>query len=215
MNDESRETNKIYYKETSFHSSSSNVLLMNVIKCLFSNAAATLSLSASCLLIESAETWVPGVTSTVTLNRGGSVRSSLTLIESPISVAMLQWGMVGVKKMWILLPSLSTSTLLSSTTCSSSSVRGCSGSRTLRIRSEKSGLFEVPDDKDLQGAPTKDLSLINWIDNIFVELVSGDWTIGAAFIHAWIDIFHRIWVCHHVFTSFCLKLLRKGRNLQR
>lgn len=35
--------------------------------------------------------------SVVTLNRRGRARRSLTLIDSPISVAILQWGIVGVK----------------------------------------------------------------------------------------------------------------------
>lgn len=34
-----------------------------------------------------------------TLNRFGRHRSSLTLIDRPMSVAMLQWGMVGVNSM--------------------------------------------------------------------------------------------------------------------
>lgn len=117
----------------------------------FSRAAATLSLSASCLFTEhvetqnntniqkpsvwgkdvpfllslpaSSEAWVPGVmwtsiwaetkhknhnvfhmnscvkeqsTHSPTLNLSGRERSSFTLIDRPMSVAMLQWGMVGV-----------------------------------------------------------------------------------------------------------------------
>lgn len=59
------------------------------IKLLFSRAAATLSLSASCLFTAISEVCVPGVISTVTLNRGGNDRNSFTLIDKPINVAML------------------------------------------------------------------------------------------------------------------------------
>lgn len=52
----------------------------------------------------------PGVTSTSTLNRGGMERSSLTRMQSPMSVAMLQCGMVGVNCTWTQLLVLSTST---------------------------------------------------------------------------------------------------------
>lgn len=56
----------------------------------FSSAAATRSLSASCLLTAASEACVPGVISTVTLNRGGRDLSNLTLIDSPIRVAIEQ-----------------------------------------------------------------------------------------------------------------------------
>lgn len=106
------------------------------IRCLFSRAAATRSLSASCLLTANSEECVPGVISTTTLNRGGRARSSLTRIDNPISVAMLQWGIVGVKLIFIAFVLLSNVTRLSSTTCNSSKVRGCSGSLITRMRSE-------------------------------------------------------------------------------
>lgn len=64
---------------------------------VFSRAAATRSLSASCLFTACSEAWVPGVMCTSILKRWGRDRRSLTLIDRPISVAMLQCGMVGVK----------------------------------------------------------------------------------------------------------------------
>eukprot|EP00993_Chasmostoma_nieuportense_P007556 NODE_8455_length_335_cov_4.822115_g8289_i0.p1 GENE.NODE_8455_length_335_cov_4.822115_g8289_i0~~NODE_8455_length_335_cov_4.822115_g8289_i0.p1 ORF type:complete len:111 (-),score=17.31 NODE_8455_length_335_cov_4.822115_g8289_i0:2-313(-) len=63
---------------------------------LFSNAAATRSLSLSCLLMPSSWSWVPGVTDMATLKRLGNDRSSFTRMERPIRVLMEQWGMVGV-----------------------------------------------------------------------------------------------------------------------
>lgn len=59
-------------------------------KLLFSKAAETLSLSASCLLTASSDAWEPGEILTSTLNRGGNDLSKHTFMESPISVAMLQ-----------------------------------------------------------------------------------------------------------------------------
>lgn len=74
----------------------------------FSVAAATRSLSASCLFTASSELWVPGVIATLTLNLEGSDRNSWTRIDKPISVAMLQCGMVGVNFTFISLFPLST-----------------------------------------------------------------------------------------------------------
>lgn len=101
----------------------------------FSRAAATLSLSASCLLTAASDACVPGVISTVTLNRGGKDRMSLTRIESPIKVAIEQCGIVGVKFMKILFSSSSTFIKFSWTTRSSSNVKGCSGSLMFLMRS--------------------------------------------------------------------------------
>ena len=53
--------------------------------------------------------WVPGVILTVVLNRAGSDLISFTLIERPISVAIEQWGIVGVKVRSIVLFASSTS----------------------------------------------------------------------------------------------------------
>jgi hypothetical protein len=94
-------------------------LLTTSSRLAFSSAAATRSLSASCLLMASSELCVPGAIRTTTctatsravsggrhhdtagrhptLNRGGSDRSSFTRSESPMSVAMEQCGTVGVK----------------------------------------------------------------------------------------------------------------------
>lgn len=110
--------------------------LMTSIRFLFSRAAATRSLSASCLFTAASDACEPGVISTVTLNRGGSERNNFTRIDNPIRVAMLQCGMVGVKLINTSFVWLSTLTSRCSTTCSSSSVSGCSGSLISRIRSE-------------------------------------------------------------------------------
>lgn len=67
-------------------------------KCVFSKAAATLSLSSNCLLMACSDAWVPGVIVTDILKRGGRHHKSRTLIDSPISVAILQCGIVGVNK---------------------------------------------------------------------------------------------------------------------
>lgn len=109
---------------------------ITLIKCEFSSAAATLSLSANCLFTLFSDVCVPGLTSTFTLNLGGSERNNLTLIDNPISVAILQWGIVGVNKTSTLLFLLSTVIKSSCRTCNSSSVNGCSGSLILRIKSE-------------------------------------------------------------------------------
>ena len=66
----------------------------------FSKAAATRSLSANCLLTASSLAWVPGAIVTSTLNLGGKDLKSLTRIDKPIIVAMLQCGIVGVKATW-------------------------------------------------------------------------------------------------------------------
>lgn len=64
--------------------------LITFMRLLFSRAAATRSLSANCLFTAISDVCVPGVISTVTLNRGGRERNNFTLIDSPINVAMLQ-----------------------------------------------------------------------------------------------------------------------------
>mmetsp|Transcript_22937 Transcript_22937/g.58385 ORF Transcript_22937/g.58385 Transcript_22937/m.58385 type:complete len:209 (-) Transcript_22937:80-706(-) len=106
----------------------------------FSKAAATRSLSLSCLLTACSEACVPGVMATSTLKRGGRERSSLTRMLSPISVAMLQCGIVGVKVK--LTSPRSSSTVISwrCATLSCSSVFGCSGSLMSRMRSKISRL---------------------------------------------------------------------------
>lgn len=109
---------------------------ITLIRCKFSKAAATLSLSASCLLTACSEACVPGLTSTLTLNLDGKHRNSFTRMDKPINVAMLQCGIVGVYRTWIVFLSLSTCIKFSSSTCSSSRVSGCSGSLMLRIKSE-------------------------------------------------------------------------------
>lgn len=59
-------------------------------KCVFSKAAATLSLSSNCLLMAYSDACVPGVMVTDILKRGGRHHKSLTLIDNPINVAILQ-----------------------------------------------------------------------------------------------------------------------------
>lgn len=109
---------------------------ITVMRLLFSNAAATRSLSASCLFTATSDVCVPGVISTVTLKRGGNDLSSFTRIDRPINVAILQCGIVGVKFTNTSLCSLSTLTKLCWTTCNSSNVKGCSGSLIKRIKSK-------------------------------------------------------------------------------
>lgn len=70
--------------------------LTTSIRLLFSKAAETLSLSANCLLTASSDAWDPGEIITSTFKLGGKDLIRHTLIESPMSVAIEQWGMVGV-----------------------------------------------------------------------------------------------------------------------
>ena len=56
----------------------------------FSSAAATRSLSFSCLFTANSDECDPGLMCTETLNRGGRLRSSFTRIERPIRVAIEQ-----------------------------------------------------------------------------------------------------------------------------
>lgn len=102
----------------------------------FSKAAATRSLSASCLLTACSEACVPGVIWTSILNLSGSDLISFTFMDRPISVAMLQCGIVGVNSTATVLSASFTLTRTCSTTFSSSRVRGCSGSLMERMRSK-------------------------------------------------------------------------------
>ena len=74
----------------------SNIFLRTPNSVPFSNAAATLSLSPSCLLTCSAVLCVPSLIRTSTLKRGGRACSSRTRTPRPITVAREQWVMVGV-----------------------------------------------------------------------------------------------------------------------
>ena len=77
-----------------------------------------------------------------TLNLGGKDRSNFTLIDNPMSVAILQWGIVGVNTTLTLLCSSSTDTSCSFTTSNCSSVRGCSGSfMSLKLGYQKNHKF--------------------------------------------------------------------------
>eukprot|EP00878_Enallax_costatus_P026821 GHUV01028823.1.p1 GENE.GHUV01028823.1~~GHUV01028823.1.p1 ORF type:complete len:110 (-),score=8.93 GHUV01028823.1:662-991(-) len=62
----------------------------------FSNAAATRSLSLSCLFTASSVECEPGDNRISTLKRGGRLLSSLVRMHRPISVAILQCSTVGV-----------------------------------------------------------------------------------------------------------------------
>lgn len=78
-------------------------LFKTVDRCVFSKAAATLSLSSNCLLMACSDAWVPGVMVTDILKRGGRHHKSRTLIDNPINVAILQWGIVGVNNTFTVL----------------------------------------------------------------------------------------------------------------
>lgn len=65
-------------------------------KWLFSRAAATLSLSLSCLFTANSDACVPGVIIISILNLSGRERNNFTRMHSPINVAIEQWGIVGV-----------------------------------------------------------------------------------------------------------------------
>lgn len=134
---------------------------------LFSNAAATRSLSANCLFTANSDECVPGVISTVTLKRGGSERNSLTLIDRPINVAMLQCGIVGVKLTNTSLCSLSTRIRLCCTTWSSSNVSGCSGSLIKRIRSVNCLKLNWKWNSSLRSHFVNQGTSINWTYQIF------------------------------------------------
>lgn len=106
-------------------------------KCRFSKAAATRSLSFSCLFTDCSDWWVPGWINTSTLYLRGRHRNNLTRMQRPINVAMEQCGMVGVKRIQRRDLASSSSICWSWTTCNSSKVMGCSGSLMQRIRSIK------------------------------------------------------------------------------
>jgi hypothetical protein len=118
-----------------------SIFLSTPINVPFSSAAATLSLSPSCLLTASSVLCVPFLMRTSTRKRGGKACSRRTRTPSPMTVAREQCVMVGVT---------STSTVLIDewgelggwmwisgkfTTASEPSERGCSGSEMDEIRS--------------------------------------------------------------------------------
>ena len=72
------------------HSHVSSIFLIKLCRVGFHSAAATLSLSASCLLTSSAVECVPSLILTSTRNLGGSDSSSRTRTPKPITVAKLQ-----------------------------------------------------------------------------------------------------------------------------
>jgi hypothetical protein len=110
----------------------------------FQSAAATLSLSANCLLTSTAVVWVPSLTLTSTLNLGGSDSSSRTRTPRPITVARLQWVIVGVTRT-VTVRSVESGRVGivgvieisgKETTPNEPSVTGCSGSHIVEIRSK-------------------------------------------------------------------------------
>jgi hypothetical protein len=73
-----------------------SIFLKTPIKVPFSRAAATRSLSPSCLFTASSVLWVPFFMRTSTRNRGGRACSSLVRTPRPMTVASEQCVMVGV-----------------------------------------------------------------------------------------------------------------------
>ena len=119
------------------------IFAMTPIRVPFSKAAATLSLSANCLLTSSPVLWVPSLIRTSIRNRGGSDCSSRTRTPNPITVAKLQWVIVGVTKT-VTVRRGDSGTLGSDgltkisgreTTASEPSDIGCSGSEIVEMRS--------------------------------------------------------------------------------
>jgi hypothetical protein len=122
----------------------SSILAITPINVPFSSAAATLSLSPSCLLTSSAVLCVPSLIRTSTRNLGGSDCSSRTRTPRPITVARLQCVIVGVMRTvtvrrgdpgtWgrdgLIIISAS------ETTASDPSEIGCSGSDMVETRSK-------------------------------------------------------------------------------
>lgn len=104
----------------------------------FSSAAATRSLSASCLLTSSSCECFPSAIVTSTLNLFGKACASLTRRHRPISVAIEQCETVGVKAKATAPAASSTATAASETTPSCSKVYGCSGSAMARTWSKTS-----------------------------------------------------------------------------
>ena len=94
----------------------------------FSNAAATRSLSLSCLFTASSEACDPGFKTISILNLCGRDLSNLTLMQSPIKVAIEQCSTVGVNSTATVPSGSSTSMASSLTTLSCSKLYGCSGS---------------------------------------------------------------------------------------
>jgi hypothetical protein len=118
-----------------------SIFLRTPINVPFSSAAATLSLSPSCLLTASSVLWVPFLMRTSIRKRGGKACSSRTRTPKPMTVASEQCVMVGV---------ISTTTVLMEdcgetggrmrmsgrlTTASEPSDSGCSGSEMVEMRS--------------------------------------------------------------------------------
>ena len=104
----------------------------------FSRAAMTRSLSLSYLLTSSSYSCLPFSIKMSTLYAEGSDRSNLTRIIRPISVAMPQFGIVGVNSTRTSFVILEIDICCAETTDSSSSVLGCSGSSMCLIMSKTS-----------------------------------------------------------------------------
>ena len=122
----------------------SNIFFKTPMSVPFSNAAATLSLSASCRLTCSAVLCVPSLILTSTRNLGGRACSSLTRTPKPITVAREQCVIVGVMRTVSVVSGddgpLSGNVGLRKmsgrlTTESEPRVNGCSGSEMLEMRS--------------------------------------------------------------------------------
>ena len=116
------------------HSHVDSIFLITPTSVPFSIAAATRSLSPSCLLTASAVVCVPSFRRTSIRKRGGRAFSKRTRTASPMTVPKLQWAVVGVsstvtvemREVGVLGPVMKMSGRL--TTARLASELGCSGS---------------------------------------------------------------------------------------
>jgi hypothetical protein len=127
-----------------YHSRQGSIIFRRIpIRFAFSSAAATLSLSASCLLTSSAWLCVPFLIFTSTLKLGGKACSNRTLTPRPMTVAREQCVTVGVSSTrtrdseagFVGFGGEVRWTSWSLTTPRDSSDRGCSGSEMGAIKS--------------------------------------------------------------------------------
>lgn len=124
-----------------FHSHVASMVPTTLTSDLFSIAAATRSLSPSCLLTSSAVLDVPSLMRTSTLKRGGSAWTNRTLTPNPMTVVKEQADVVGViNTLTVLMRDRGEDggmILMSSivTTPSEPSDSGCSGSEIVEMRS--------------------------------------------------------------------------------
>ena len=131
--------NKFGTSETYSHVA--NIVLTTLISDLFSIAAATLSLSPSCLFTSFADVDVPSLMRTSTLMRGGSACTNRTSTPNPMTVVSEHAEVVGVRRTVTVLMrergEVGGMIEISSsfTTPNDPKDRGCSGSEMVEIRS--------------------------------------------------------------------------------